>query len=98
MLTEIQFDSPTVGGGRSGPPPAATFPRAYRVQVSTDGSTWSPPVAEGEGGGRTTAIAFAPVRARLVRITQTATVENAPPWSIERLRLYQAPTVEGDLR
>jgi mono/diheme cytochrome c family protein/glucose/arabinose dehydrogenase len=99
MLTEMQFDSPTLGGGRSGPPPAATFPRAYQVQVSSDGQTWSAPVAQGEGSGRTTAITFAPVRARFVRITQTATLDNAPPWSIERLRLYQArASVQGDLR
>jgi hypothetical protein len=99
LLTEMQFDSPTLGGGRSGPPPVATFPRAYQVQVSSDGSTWSPPVAQGEGSGRTTAITFAPVRARFVRITQTATLDNAAPWSIERLRLYQArATAGGDLR
>jgi hypothetical protein len=99
MLTELQFDSPIVGGGRSGPPPAATFPRAYQVQVSSDGTTWSAPVAQGEGSGRTTSITFTPVRVRFVRITQTAAVTNAPPWSIERLRLYQArPTAQGDLR
>jgi mono/diheme cytochrome c family protein/glucose/arabinose dehydrogenase len=91
VLTEIQFDSPMVGGGRGGPPPAATFPRGYQVQVSADGATWSAPVAEGQGTGRTTSIAFAPVRARFVRITQTASVDTAPVWIIERLRLFQAP-------
>jgi mono/diheme cytochrome c family protein/glucose/arabinose dehydrogenase len=99
LLTELQFDSPMLGGGRSGPPPAATFPRAYHLQVSNDGSTWSAPVAQGEGSGRTTTITFTPVRARFVRITQTAAVNDAPPWSIERLRLYQArATAQGDLR
>jgi mono/diheme cytochrome c family protein/glucose/arabinose dehydrogenase len=98
MLAEIQFDSPTTGGGRAGPP-VATFPLAYRLQVSNDGVTWSAPIAEGQGSGRTTTIAFAPVRARFVRLTQTTTVENAPVWIIERLRLYQAPaTVRGELR
>ena len=90
MLTEIQFDSPPIGGGR-GTQPTPTFPRVYRVEVSTDGTSWSAPVAEGQGSGRTTAIAFAPVRASVVRITQTATVENGAMWAIERLRLYQAP-------
>ena len=65
MLTEIQFDSPPIAGGRGGPPPTGTFPRGYRVEVSTDGTTWSAPVAEGQGSGRITAIAFAPVRAQL---------------------------------
>ena len=90
MLTEIQFDSPPAAGARGGPPPAGTFPRAYRVEVSTDGASWSQ-VAEGQGTGRITAISFAPIRATAVRITQTATTENAPMWFIERLRLYEAP-------
>ena len=36
-------------------------------------------------------ITFAPVSAKFVRITQTATVTDAPPWSMRLLRLYQAP-------
>ena len=56
--------------------------------MSSDGNTWTT-VAEGQGGGRTTTIAFAPVTAKLVRITQTAEAKDAPPWSMERLRLYQ---------
>ena len=66
-------------------------PRRSQVQVSTNGTTWSSPVTEGWGSGLATAIAFRPVRATFVRITQTAAVENAPAWSIQRLRLYQAP-------
>ena len=57
--------------------------------VSTNGMTWSAPVARGEGTGQTTVISFAPVQAKFVRITQTAAVEAAPPWSIQRLRLYE---------
>jgi mono/diheme cytochrome c family protein/glucose/arabinose dehydrogenase len=67
----------------------AGYPRNYRVQVSTDGTTWSPPVAEGHGAPTTT-IAFAPVRAKFVRITQTAIEDNAPAFSIQRLKLYQS--------
>ena len=88
MLTGLQFDSPLIGGGRSGAPAAPSSPRQVRVEVSTDGTTWNT-VAEGQGGGRMTTIAFAPVTARVVRITQTAEVKEAPPWSMERLRLYQ---------
>jgi mono/diheme cytochrome c family protein/glucose/arabinose dehydrogenase len=90
MLTEIQFTSSTVGGGR-GAAPAWTFPRAYEVQVSTDGNSWSRPVAEGQGAQGTTTISFPPVSARFVRITQTANVTDAPPWSMRLLRLYEAP-------
>jgi mono/diheme cytochrome c family protein len=73
-----------------------TFPRAYRIEVSIDGSSWSP-VAEGRGTPGSNAIAFAPVQARFVRITQTATVENAPSWSMQRLRLFR-PGVGGGAR
>ena len=85
------------GGGGGGPVPGAppavatnTFPRGYQVQVSTDGTTWSAPVAQGEGSGRTTAIDFAPVTAKFMRITQTATTPNAPPWAVMVLKLYEA--------
>ena len=109
-LTEIQFESPAPGGraaaqaGRAAAPgrgaPAhrrrrSRFPRGYQVQVSMDGTTWSAPVAEGEGSGPTTVIPFAPVRAKFVRITQTAAVETGAPWSIQRLRLYEAPGQPG---
>jgi mono/diheme cytochrome c family protein len=90
MLTEIQFTSSTVGGGR-GAAPVWTFPRAYQVQVSTDGNTWSRPVAEGQGSQGTTTISFTPISARFVRITQAANVTDAPPWSMRLLRLYEAP-------
>ena len=88
VLTELQFDSPTAGGGRSGLPVTATSPRSYRVEVSTDGTSWTE-VAQGQGGARTTTIVFAPVTARMVRITQTADAKEAPSWSMERLRLFQ---------
>jgi mono/diheme cytochrome c family protein/glucose/arabinose dehydrogenase len=70
------------------PPPPAS-PRQFKVEVSMDGTTWSAPVAEGEGKAPSTVIPFAPVRARFVRITQTATAEPPTPWSIQRLRLYE---------
>src|SRR4029453_13671190 len=88
VLTELQFDSPPAGGGRSGAPPAATSPRSYRLEVSTDGNSWTE-VAQGQGGGRTTTMIFAPVTARVVRITQTVDAKDAPSWSMERLRLFQ---------
>jgi mono/diheme cytochrome c family protein len=91
MLTEIQFTSSAVGGGRSGVPPDWTYPRTYQVQVSDDGNTWSAPIAQGQGVVGTTVITFKPVSAKFLRITQTATVSTAPPWSMRLLRLYAAP-------
>jgi hypothetical protein len=55
-----------------------------------DGATWSAPVAEGQGTGRSTVITFPPVAAKFVRITQTAAVDNAPPWAVMLLRLYES--------
>ena len=78
--------------------PAASAPQsggrratreATRCRSRLDGRTWSAPVAEGQGTGATTVISFAPVNAKFVRITQTATVDGAPAWSIQRLRLYR---------
>ena len=61
---------------------------AYRVQVSMDGTTWSEPVAEGQGQNPTTTIAFKPVPARFVRITQTGTPQTAAAWAIQRVRIF----------
>jgi hypothetical protein len=40
-------------------------------------------------------IPFKAVDAKLIKITQTATVADAPPWSIQRLRLFQPPKAVG---
>jgi hypothetical protein len=104
-VTEVQFESAvsTGTGGRggaggqasgrggAGTAPVAGYPRGYAVQVSTDGTTWSRPVAEGKGGGPRTIISFAPVRAKFVRLTQTDAAPDAPEWSIRNLRIYEAP-------
>lgn len=106
MLTELQFESgsvsiveqpivpgepPRSGGGRgAGAPAGIGYPRGYQVQVSADGTTWSAPVASGASTGPSTTIAFSPTRAKFVKITQTATVADAPPFAIQRLKLYEA--------
>ncbi len=91
MLTEVQFTSSSIGG-RAGAPGVWTFPRGFQVQISSDGTTWSATVAEGQGSPGVTVIAFPPAVAKFVRITQTASVGNAPPWSMRLLRLYAAPS------
>jgi hypothetical protein len=79
-----------IGGGRNGPPPQWTFPRAYRVQLSNDGINWAAAVAEGEGVPGVTTVAFPPVTAKFVRITQTAASADVP-WSVRLLRFYAVP-------
>jgi mono/diheme cytochrome c family protein/glucose/arabinose dehydrogenase len=71
------------------PPPVPGFPRGYAVRVSMDGTNWGQPIVDGKGSGSRTVIAFKPVRAKFVRITQTAAEENAPPWTISNLRLFE---------
>jgi hypothetical protein len=71
------------------------YPRGYSIQTSTDGKTWSKPVAEGKGESMRTTITFTPVRAKFVRITQTDTVAEAPMWSVSNLRVYEAPSASG---
>jgi hypothetical protein len=84
-----------IGGGRGGGPVAQpAFPRGYEVVVSTDGTTWSNPVAQGQGKGVINEIAFAPIRAKFVRIKQTGAAENAP-WTIRRLRILEGPGPAG---
>ena len=41
IVSELQFESPMIGGGRSGAPAVATSPRAFRVEVSSDGKAWT---------------------------------------------------------
>lgn len=87
-LTEIHLEAQAAGGrgGGRGVLPAGP-PAGYRVQVSMDGTTWGPAVAQG-AGANPTVITFAPVQARFVRITQTGTAPTG--WAIQRVRLYRS--------
>lgn len=89
------------GGGRQGAPAAgaqagrggAAAPaptRAYQITTSLDGTKWSAPAASGPINN-VNMIAFTPVRAKFIRITQTAKAEGNVPFTIQNLRVYQAP-------
>ena len=95
-LTEIRFDSPPrFPRGYFGlpidkrPPVPQTYARGYRAEVSMDGLAWSP-VAQGTGAP-STVIMFTPTLAKLVRITLTTDAENALPWNVQTLRLWELP-------
>ena len=91
-LTEIQFDSPARrrGRGPDAPPPLMTSPGAYRLEVSTDGNTWTT-VTEGASADEHVSIPFDPVQARALRITQTGTTAEDAPWSMRGLKLFARP-------
>ena len=78
------------GPGAAGPPPNPGYPRGYKVETSMNGTAWTV-IAEGQGSGSPTLITFKPVQAKFVKITQTATAENAPPLSIVNLKVFEAP-------
>lgn len=80
----------TGAGGRGGPPLQPGFPRGFEVVLSRDGTTWTDPVARGQGQGIVNEIAFAPAPAKFLRIRQTGTADNAP-WTLRRLRVLEAP-------
>ncbi len=81
------------------PAPAARAGRAaaaapdLQVQVSTDGKSWSAPLATATGSTLTT-FAFRPTRAKFVRITRNAPAPNDAPWTIQNLRLFKAPAAQ----
>jgi hypothetical protein len=70
-VTEVQFDSAVSAGRRRIGARRRLPARLQPAGVSTDGTTWSQPVAEGKGGGPRTVILVAPIRAKFVRLTQT---------------------------
>jgi mono/diheme cytochrome c family protein len=75
------------GRGRGGAVPAAALV-AYRVQVSTDGTTWSDALAEGQGQAPTTTMTLSkPAQAKFIRITQTGTPVKPLGWAIQRVRV-----------
>jgi len=56
------------------------------VQVSMDGTKWTP-VATGKGAGAQTIISFKPTAAKFVRITQTDAAPETTNWSIVDMRV-----------
>ncbi|MFC7535338.1 discoidin domain-containing protein [Actinoplanes sp. GCM10030250] len=66
------------------------YPRGYEVTVSTDGTTYTAPIAAGTGAASTTTITVPAQTARYIRIRQTGTAP-ANYWSIDELHVYSDP-------
>lgn len=59
--------------------------RNLRVETSLDGQTWSKPVYNGGAVTNLTEIAFAPTKAKFVKITQTGAGDKRTPWNLHEL-------------
>lgn len=75
---QVVFDS----GGSTG-----DYPRGYKVQTSTDGTTWATPVPDGIGTGQLTTANLSGAPVRYVRIVLTAD-DAANWWSVADVRAY----------
>ena len=53
-----------------------------------DGAPGAAPVAQGSGAAPTTVIAFTPVQAKFVRITQTGAAAGNEQWAIAQVRVF----------
>jgi galactose oxidase len=86
VLTVDMHTTQRVGGLTYLPRPAAS-PNGrvgqYRVEVSTDGSTWSAPVASGVlvDDAQLATVVFASVAARFVRLTTLTEAGGRGPWT-----------------
>jgi mono/diheme cytochrome c family protein len=91
-VAELQMDAMATGpggrgrGGRGAGPPAVA-PVAYSVQVSLDGTTWQPPVAQGAGSMPTTTVSLPRVQARFIRVNETGIAQNGEGWGIQQVRV-----------
>jgi beta-glucosidase-like glycosyl hydrolase len=64
------------------------YARGYQVYLSSDGTTWGSPVAEGTGTGQVVTATFTAQQARHVKIVQTGSASSW--WSIAELNAYTA--------
>ena len=92
-ISELHFTSPPKSRGWSpdAPPPLQTYPRAYTLEASDDGKSWTK-IAEGKGVKADIAIKFEPTRAKFLRITQREDIENdldlEIPWAMKEMKLF----------
>ena len=63
------------------------FPRAFKVELSTDGTTWGEPVAVGKEDGPAFEVSFPPTTAKFVRLTQTTNTNNVD-WVVDGVVLF----------
>ena len=73
-------------------PPRGVFaPRGYKLEVSTDGTTWKT-IKEGQATSMYNSLIFAPTPAKFVKITTTAEASDGMAWGMRYLKLFDKPT------
>ena len=73
MWIQVELPKKTLVGGVSidSAKSGNDYTRAYKIELSDDGSTWGKPVATGKGLPGVMEIMFPPASGKFVRITQT---------------------------
>jgi mono/diheme cytochrome c family protein/glucose/arabinose dehydrogenase len=79
--------APAAGGFNPRAPRVVYQPRGYKLEVSTDGKTWKT-IKEGAAVSMYNSLMFAPVPARFVRITTTASAPEGVIWGMKYLKLF----------
>jgi mono/diheme cytochrome c family protein len=92
LVTELHFNAPPVrkGWGPNAPDPIQTYPRSYKLEVSSDQKSWKQ-VAAGACEDQDVMIVFEPVEGRFLKITLTGEAEISEdeiPWSMRQLKVY----------
>jgi hypothetical protein len=67
--------------------PATYYAKAFRIETSADGSTWTSRYSTSAGNGSVTKASFAPVNARYVRVYCT-TRNNSSYYGVAELEVY----------
>jgi hypothetical protein len=88
MVIPQTFNQVTLDAGTS----TGNYPRGYQIVVSTNGTTWSSPVATGTPTAQFVVATFPTQQARYLKIIQTGT-SASNSWSIHELNVYGQPTV-----
>jgi mono/diheme cytochrome c family protein/glucose/arabinose dehydrogenase len=98
-ITELTFVSPPVSRGwREGsPPPLQTYPHAYTLSASTNGSDWIDLISEGKSTDNPSRIRFAPTEAKFLRMTLTASQQDVEGERRGRKRIYKIPWIMREL-
>jgi hypothetical protein len=98
-ITELTFVSPAVSRGWRGgaPPPLQTYPHAYRLSVSTNGSEWADLIPDGKSTDNPSRIRFDPTETKFLRITLTESQQDIEGEWFGRKRIFKTPWVMREL-